>query len=143
MMTERELYGPLLAAIARMRRVRADSVIAAEFPLHGRRVDLAILTRSGSFSAIELKLRDIRGVIGQAALNTHSFQRSYIAIPGIPHPAIVERAGALGVGIFVVNGRTRLLLEAQRREIQPVVRRRVLQDLKRHGREWGDVRATL
>lgn len=142
-LTERDLYAPLLAKLARLRRVRDDSLIAEELPLYGRRVDLAILTSSGSLFSVELKLRDLRGVLAQARLNLESFDRSYIAVGTEPARGWLSQAATHGIGVFVVNGSVRLASEPTRNSAHHVARQQVVEKVKRQGRKWSDVRTTL
>ena len=77
-----------------------------EFPWHGRRVDLALLTASGISAAYELKLAHNRRVIEQSYLNGVSFDRSYIVTATRLSAALFAQAESVGVGIIHVSTTT-------------------------------------
>ena len=52
------LERPLLEWLKAKGWLREDTIVSRELPWMGRRVDLAILTRSGRTTAYELKIRD-------------------------------------------------------------------------------------
>lgn len=96
---------PILVDFLRRRRwVRDDTLLARELPINGRRVDLGVLTRSGTSSAFELKIGGFGRVLEQAHYNRLSFHRSWIVIPNLPRPENVDEARKFGIGIIVVEG---------------------------------------
>lgn len=140
---EQQLLGPLLSFLRKRGRVRYDTIIAEEFPWHGRRVDLATLTASRRAIAFELKLRDNGGAIEQAISNRLSFDRSYVVTatrPGERHLGLAR--GSL-VGIIVVNLDTLdvdPILKSPASTIPPSVRRQLLKKMRIHGSTLSYVR---
>ncbi|GAA1495198.1 hypothetical protein GCM10009628_02000 [Paeniglutamicibacter kerguelensis] len=75
-----------------------------EFPVSGRRVDLAALTKSGVLSAFELKLDDFGRVLEQAVYNRQTFDRSWIVIGRTPRDSSLNDASRFGVGVITIIG---------------------------------------
>jgi hypothetical protein len=96
--------------------IRARTHVAFEVPWLGRRVDLALLTGSGTTSAFELKLGGIQRVLEQASYNKVSFHRSWIVVGANPKVDGVEWARHLGLGLIVIRPPTVALL------LRPVAR---------------------
>jgi hypothetical protein len=84
-------------------RLGNGSLVAQELPWFGRRVDVAILTRSGALLSFELKVQHNRRAIEQAARNTLTFDRSYIVTSSKPGPELEDLARALGIGVVVID----------------------------------------
>lgn len=136
---ERELYAPILLYMERRRWIGAGSIIAEEIPLSGRRVDCAVLTRSGRLIAIEFKLSDLGRALWQATLNTQFFDRSIVAVNARASDAAVERARLAGVELiarresnYVRSG------PAEWKRPPHVVRQRVVSKIHNRGMTWGD-----
>ena len=77
----------------------------------GRRVDLAVLTRSGRTTAYELKIRDNRRALQQAAYNKLAFDRSYVVTESEPMQINKTLAQEVGVGFILIrrDGLTRVI----------------------------------
>ena len=87
-----------------IRWVRSDSLVVREFPINGRRVDLAVMTKSGLLSSFELKLGGFSRVLEQASYNQLSFDRSWIVVGSIPRRENLKAAEHFGIGVIVCNG---------------------------------------
>jgi hypothetical protein len=125
---ESDLLAPLVEWLRARRQVRPDAILLEEFPWHGRRVDLALLTASGISAAYELKLAHNRRAIEQSYLNSISFDRTYLVTATRPTEPLFEQAVALGVGIIHVTlatGRVSQLLASRRASIHPMMRRKL------------------
>lgn len=96
----RMLY-PLLDFLRQRRWLRDDTVVLKEFPVNGRRVDVSLLTRSGTSSAFELKLGSFARVLEQASYNARLFDRSWVVVGANPKPVNVLEAERFGIGILV------------------------------------------
>lgn len=105
------MEGPLLEWLKAKRWLREDTIVSRELPWMGRRVDLAILTRSGSTTAYELKIRDNRRALQQAAFNKLAFDRSYVVTESEPMQINKALAREVGVGFILVrrDGSTRVI----------------------------------
>lgn len=139
---ERVLLQPLLAYLRRRRRVRHDTLIVEELPWYGRRVDIAMLSRSRRTSAFELKLRNNGRAIEQASYNRLSFDRSYVVTATRPTDHNLKQARQSGVGMLVIDQPTQtveLILESPVRTVLPVVRARLLKKLRDYGEVLADV----
>lgn len=75
---EVNLLAPLVGWLQRRRQLRHDAVVIEELPWFGRRIDLAVLTRSGIALSFELKLAHNRRAIEQSYLNGVAFDRTYL-----------------------------------------------------------------
>mgnify|MGYP000933928483 CR=1 FL=1 len=82
---------------------REGSLMVQEFPVNGRRVDLALLTRSGKSSAFELKESGFARALEQAAYNRHSFDRSWVVVPAKPLSRNLDSARTFGLGVLIVS----------------------------------------
>lgn len=136
---EAELLAPLDRWLRDRRLIRDDSLVVRELPLHGRRVDLAVLTRSGRTTAYELKLRDNRRALEQGALNGVSFDRSFVVTASRPSPTTLEQAGALGIGVLLVSlslDSVTILQRATTRQVHPVARQRLRSAIKARSQEF-------
>ena len=122
-------------------RVREGSVIAEELPWFGRRVDLAVLTRSGVLLSFELKLQHNRRVIEQAARNALTFDRSYVVTGARPGVELIQLARELGLGIVVMtaNGAELLAASVSRPLAFGAVRSRLRSAIRGRGVEIGHV----
>ena len=123
---EIDLLDPLLAWLRGRGFVRDDSLVVSEFGWHGRRVDLAVLTRSGRATAFELKLRHNRRVLEQGALNAVTFDRSFVVTATRPSAVNLDHARALGVGVLLVSlefESVSLLIPAEHRQVHASARR--------------------
>ena len=108
---ERWLERPLLKWLKAKRWLREDTIVSREVPWMGRRVDLATLTRSGRTTAYELKIRDNRRALQQAAYNKLAFDRSYVVTETEPMQVSKTLAQEVGVGFILVrrDGATRVI----------------------------------
>ncbi len=125
---EEAMEAPLLVWLTRRRWIRNDTLVIRELPWHGRRVDVATLTKTGVSTAYELKLRHTRRVLEQSSLNALSFDRSCIVTASRPSQENLAQAEALGLGILLMNlatGSVELLLSPVRQDIAPTVRLRL------------------
>lgn len=125
---EIDLLDPLLVWLRGRRLVRDDSLLVTEFGWHGRRVDLAVLTRSGAATAFELKLRHNRRALEQGALNAVTFDRSFVVTATRPSETNLDQARALGVGVLLVSielGSVTVLVPAEIRQVHDSARRRL------------------
>src|SRR5947209_12032262 len=84
---EGDLLPPLLHWLRARRQIRDGSILVEEFPWHGRRIDLALLTASGRTASFELKLAHNRRALEQSYLNGVSFDRSYLVTATRPADA--------------------------------------------------------
>ena len=100
---ERRLERPLLEWLKAKGWLREDTIVSRELPWMGRRVDLAILTRSGRTTAYELKIRDNRRALQQAAYNKLAFDRSYVVTESEPMPINKTLAQEVGVGFILLR----------------------------------------
>lgn len=137
--SERDLYAPVLLYMERCRWIGPESLIAEEIPLSGRRIDCAVLTKSGRLIAIEFKLADVGRVLWQATLNTHFFDRSIMAVRSQASAHAIERARLAGVEIIGRSGSkyTRACSSDWNRPPR-VVRDRVIAKIQDRGVCWGD-----
>jgi hypothetical protein len=138
--SEQELRGesrmltPLLSWLEALRWVREDSVIGVEVPVHGRRVDLVTLTKSGTLSAFELKLGGFSRVLEQSVYNTRSFDRSWMVVSHRPKVVNIEEAQRFGVGILVVsNDSVTLVSRPNSLRVDQVARARIRTRLRKLG----------
>ena len=108
---ERRLERPLLEWLKAKGWLREDTIVSRELPWMGRRVDLAILTRSGRTTAYELKIRDNRRALQQAAYNKLAFDRSYVVTESEPMQINKTLAQEVGVGFILLrrDGSTRVI----------------------------------
>ena len=100
---ERRLERPLLEWLKKKGWLREDTIVSRELPWMGRRVDLAILTRSGRTTAYELKIRDNRRALQQAAYNKLAFDRSYVVTESEPMQINKTLAQEVGVGFILLR----------------------------------------
>jgi voltage-gated potassium channel Kch len=100
--------------------------VVHELPLHGRRVDIAVLTGSGRTAAFELKIGRFGRVLEQAVYNRASFNWSYVVVDTMPRDENLELASAYGVGVIVIVGDSaRIALESPLCPVPVDVRRRI------------------
>ena len=100
---ESRMMPTLVDFLRRRQWVRSDSLLARELPVNGRRVDLAVLTKSRVASAFELKIGGFGRVLEQAVYNRMTFDRSWIVVSGEPRAANVAEAAKYGVGVIVIS----------------------------------------
>ncbi len=103
------MLADLLPWLVRTGRIRAQTQVVLELPWLGRRIDLVLSTGRGDVTAFELKLSSTGRALEQALYNGHSATRSFIVLGSDPTRANLEVAGALGIGVIVVNGVVRLV----------------------------------
>jgi hypothetical protein len=128
---EGKLERPLLAWLERHGRLRDDTIVSREFPWLGRRVDLATLTRSGRTTAYELKVRDNRRALQQAAFNKLAFDRSYVVTESEPTETNKALAREVGVGFILLrNGSTRVIQQSSTEAPRPTLRRRLVHAIR-------------
>lgn len=95
---------PILVDFLRRRNwIREDTLLARELPINGRRVDLAVYTRSKVSSAFELKIGGFSRVLEQAHYNRLSFHRSWIVVPNLPRQQNLAEARKFGIGVIVIE----------------------------------------
>lgn len=139
---EAALMEPLLGWLRAKRRIREDSYVVPELPWFGRYVDLVTLNRSATTLSFELKLRDNARALEQAALNTLSFDMSYVVTATEPRASILKRASEVGVGVILVTPyRVEVKQEATRATRDPLLRARLLKAIK--GRETCSLRSRI
>jgi hypothetical protein len=125
---EMALMAPLVSWLTTCRRLRDDTILVEELPWHGRRIDLAALSRSGITCSYELKVAHNRRAIEQSYLNGIAFDRSYLVTATRLRDANFAQAQALGVGVLYVAFDTlqvSQVLPASRGDILPATRRRL------------------
>ena len=124
---ESQMMPALVSLLRRRKWVRADTLLAREFPINGRRVDLAVLTRSRIVSAFELKMGGFSRVLEQAVYNRLTFDKSWVVVSGEPRSSNLSEAERFGVGVIVVSGgQPRVILRPGRPIFDPRARLRVL-----------------
>jgi hypothetical protein len=128
---EARLLRPLVQWLRETRRAKPDTHIALELAWFGRRIDVAMLTRSHRTVAYELKLGGLGRALEQAAYNRLSFDRSYVVTQSFPRPENVALAAKYGIGLIVIrSGEVRLVLDSPIRRPAPEVRTRLLTKLR-------------
>lgn len=100
---EAALLPPLVRWLVATGRLGQKTRVAREVPLHGRHVDLALLTDRGLASAFELKIGRLQRATEQAAYNLGSFHRSWIVTASRPREEGLVWVRALGLGVIVVR----------------------------------------
>lgn len=130
---ERALYAPLISALLMRDRIGTRTLLVEELYLHGRRVDLACLTRQGVTVAYEFKVTASQRVLEQAWYNALAFDRSWIVLARLPGADFRTRATSNGIGIYVVGEFTRKLQEGKLQNVQPLVRQRVIDLVRSRG----------
>lgn len=100
---------PTLLGLLRLRWVSQMSLADTEVHWHGKRVDLAFALRpgyeAGPVAAVELKVRDTRKAIQQAALNRFLTPSSWVATWTPPSAPLLQLAESEKVGIFLLAER--------------------------------------
>jgi hypothetical protein len=136
---EGRLLTPLLTWLCETRGINSETQIALELPWFGRRVDMAILTRSRRTAAYELKLGGGLGrALQQAAYNRFSFDRSYVVTGAVPRPSNLALAAEHGIGLIVViDGQVRRLVQSPIQRPLPELRERLLATFQSAERCWG------
>lgn len=102
---ESSLLRPTLVGLLRLGWLHQMTLADTEIQWYGKRIDLALLP-SGSEPvpiAVELKVRDTRRAIHQAALNRYLTPASWVATSSAPSPPLLDLAGAEGVGVLLVT----------------------------------------
>jgi len=133
---EADLLLPLLGWLSARRQIRENSILVEEFPWHGRRVDLAVLTASGRTAAFELKLAHNRRALEQSYLNGVSFDRSYLVTATRPAPSNLQQAANFGLGIIYVSpahNDVSLVVPSRAAKIHPQVRQKLRRALTSRG----------
>ena len=125
---ERRLERPLLEWLKMKGWLREDTIVSRELPWMGRRVDLAILTRSGRTTAYELKIRDNRRALQQAAYNKLAFDRSYVVTESEPMQINKTLAQEVGVGFILLrqDGSTRVIQRSSTYAPRRMLRQRLV-----------------
>jgi hypothetical protein len=100
---ERDLYPYVLSLLSSEWGLGSDALLAEEVSLHGRLVDLAIMTPSGRTVAFEFKIQATKRAFEQAALNRMSFWESYAVLGVRPTQKNLQLAVALGIGVLCVG----------------------------------------
>ncbi|MEY2424371.1 MAG: hypothetical protein QOI95_4438 [Acidimicrobiaceae bacterium] len=141
---EHELSPHLVNWLVSTKRVRVDSLVVRELPWFGRRIDLAVLTKSLRTAAYELKLSNHARAIEQAGFNRLAFDRSYVASPFMPSKRVLELAEQHALGFVLLNSTSsKVLLESPLRPIDQTLRKRLLTSLRsgavRSDGVWSDV----
>jgi hypothetical protein len=130
---ELRLLPRLVSMLHATGRLRADTLLATELPWHGRRVDLATLTRSGVLSAYELKLGRFGRVLEQAIYNRLSFDRSWIVVGEGQGAENLSLAVRHEIGVIVVNGYASIISPAPLVRNDPVLRHRLTSKIRAVG----------
>lgn len=120
------LLPPLLASLKSRRWIDSEALLAIEMPWNGRRVDLAVLSRSGVASAFELKVGSFHRVLEQAMYNRLAFDKSWVVVSERPLPKNLEQAIENGVGVAYVSSGLKILTPAARQDPNDLIRRRLL-----------------
>lgn len=116
---ERRMVAGVLRWLIRARWLGAASQAAFEVPFRGRRIDLVTVNGDGRIAAFEFKLGGTGRVFEQAIYNQGSAHRSYVVSDGQPGEPYRELAASQGLGIFIVNGSTRLLQRPSMKNPEP------------------------
>lgn len=117
-----------------LRWVRADTVLVPELPVNGRRVDLAVMTKSGTLSSFELKLGGFGRALEQASYNQLSFDRSWVVVGGMPRNENLLAARTFGIGVIVCSYSTpRILLRPGKPDPDANLRARLQERMLRMG----------
>lgn len=125
-MREAEMLEPLRKWLKKIGWIRDDSVLVEEFPLMGRRVDLATLTSTGRSTAYELKLYKNLEAIVQATRNSFLFDRSFVVTATRPSYTTIETAKQLRIGILLLrNNQIEIVERAPRLKHSRVVSNRL------------------
>lgn len=138
---EADMLWPLLKFLYRLGRVNDDTLLSTEFPWFGRRVDLAVLTKTRRTAAYELKLSDNFAAVDQASRNALAFDRSYAVIATFPSRNVLDFAQMMGVGIFQLRvGSLKLVLRPSLvGPVEPELRRRLIARLRRKANSSSEV----
>ncbi len=106
-----------------------DCLTAAEVKSHGMaRLDIVVLSQS-EIIGIEVKRRDWKRALAQAALNRFCVDRSYVALWTTTYikEAVVTEAKRLSVGVIAVTNDTmQVVLQAPLSFPRPAIRQRIL-----------------
>lgn len=131
---ESRMLPTLIDWLTSIRWVRGDTLLLREFPVNGRRVDLAVLTRSGSLAAFELKLGGFGRVIEQASYNRLTFDRSWVVVESVPKKQSLDEATRFGIGVLLVRGAAvNLLARPGVANVDSHLRRRAAQRMRNIG----------
>ncbi len=110
---ERELLGP----VSRFLKRRGFGAQQKELPFYSHRIDLyAVSAAAGTTASVELKLSRWKKALRQASLYQLCADYVFVALPtNAATRAALDEFRAAGVGLIEValNGRCRLVLEAQ------------------------------
>lgn len=117
---------PLIEWLTSRRWVRSDTVIVEELPVNGRRVDLSVLTRSGSLSAFELKIGGFGRALEQAYYNRRLYDRSWVVVSAVPRNSNLYEAELAGVGVIVFRQQTFEVLVQPGRPVHQLLSRQRL-----------------
>jgi hypothetical protein len=110
---------------------RANCIVRAEVPSHGRaRTDL-ILWDGECLIGIEAKLKDWGKAIGQAVLNKQCVDQSYLAMwSSAISDAVLSEAARFGVGVMALSELgMRIVLQADHERPIPELRDRLIHGL--------------
>lgn len=120
--------------LRRVRIAQPGALLGEEVFLHGKRIDLVLLSRSGILSTFELKTSHTASVLHQALLNSLSADRSYVVTAVSPSKDNLEYAAEIGIGWLVIrDGRVRQVLRSRRQLPVPEARTRLLNRIRSVG----------
>lgn len=123
---EDEMLDPLLAWLGATGRLGEQPILKEQFAWYGRRVDLAVLLKSGATAAYELKLSKLSRAIEQAGYNRLAFDRSYIVTATVPSSSALAEAAAIGVGVIrLERSSAKVLVRSPVQSVDPLLRRRL------------------
>lgn len=126
--TEEAMMAPLLQWLRRSGRLRDGATVVTELAWCGRRVDLVTVSRTGVATAYELKLRNNARAIEQAALNSRTFERSFVVTMTRPSLDNLAAAQYFGLGVVLLHPQRfvgEVVLRPLDRKVSLVVRRRL------------------
>lgn len=129
--TERHLLEPLVAWLARSRRVGCRSILVDELFWSGRQVDLVTLSSTNRTTAYELKLNGTKRALEQAAYNRLVFDRAYVVTVAKPKPESLRVAAQAGVGVILITHHgASVLMESVRSTTDPRLRTKLLRTIR-------------
>lgn len=136
---ESTLLPALLSWLVATGRLTAQTTVAFEVPVCGRRVDVGLLSARGVTTAFELKIGSLQRAIQQGSYNVASFHRSWVVTGNEPRPTGVRWARETGVGVLYVHGDVvRVILVPSRNVPNPASIARTRRALRKKGEAYVD-----
>lgn len=106
-MTEKQIEDRIIEVYTNNSEFTDHNYIASQVYVDGKRIDIVRVRKDHScVDAIEVKIKDWKGALGQAILNNHLTDRSFVAIPKrYSRPALVNIAMFIdnNVGLMVID----------------------------------------